>query len=121
MILPLGASGDLDAAFRAPIAVLYKHSPRCGVCVAAEREIRHFAEGHPDVPVYWLDVLLHRGLAQEVADRSGVAHESPQVMLLAAGTVRLAASHWNVRAADLDVHARLSSVTGGSTTAERRP
>jgi bacillithiol system protein YtxJ len=115
MSLPLGAPGDLDAAFRAPIAVLYKHSPRCGVCVAAEREIRHFADGHPEVPVYWLDVLADPGLARVVAARSGVAHESPQVILLAGGAVRLEASHWNVRAADLDEHARLSSVTGGPT------
>jgi len=115
MILPLGAPGDLDAAFRAPIAVLYKHSPRCGVCVAAEREVKHFAEGHPDVPVFWLDVLANQALSREVADRSGVAHESPQVILLEGGAVRLAASHWNVRAADLDAHARRATVAGGPT------
>ena len=71
MIVPLTAPGDLDAALAAPLAVVYKHSPRCGVCIAAEREVRHFARGHPDVPVYWLDVVAHQGLALEVASRRG--------------------------------------------------
>ncbi len=102
MIVPLTAPGDLDVALAAPLAVVYKHSPRCGVCIAAEREVKHFAEGHPDVAVYWLDVVANPGLAQEVAARLRVAHESPQVIVLAAGAVRLAASHWDVRAADLD-------------------
>jgi bacillithiol system protein YtxJ len=102
MIVPLTAPAHLDAALAAPLAVVYKHSPRCGVCIAAEREVRHFAQSHPDVPVYWLDVVVHPGLALEVASRLAIRHESPQAILVASGTVRLAASHWDVRAADLD-------------------
>jgi bacillithiol system protein YtxJ len=114
MIVPLIAPDDLDSALAAPVAVVYKHSPRCGVCIAAEREVRHFVEGHPDVPVYWIDVVANPGVAERVAARLGVVHESPQVIVLAAGTVRLAASHWDVRAADLEELTRLpSGVPGG--------
>jgi bacillithiol system protein YtxJ len=119
MILPLGTAADLDAALAAPVAVLYKHSPRCGVCIAAEREVRHFAEGHPAVPVYWLDVVAERGLAQLAAARLNVRHESPQVILVEGGAVRLAASHWDVRAADLDARVRTSGPAG--TPALRGP
>lgn len=108
MIVPFRAPGDLDLARAAPVAVVYKHSPRCGVCIAAEREVRHFAQGHPHVPVYWLDVVAAPSLAAHVAAELGIVHESPQVILLAAGSVRLAASHWEVRAADLDEHVRSS-------------
>jgi bacillithiol system protein YtxJ len=114
MILPLGTTAELEAALGAPLAVLYKHSPRCGVCVAAEREVRYFAEGHPEVPVYWLDVVAERDLAHLVTARLGVRHESPQVILLEGGAVRLAASHWDVRAADLDARVRPSGMPGGS-------
>lgn len=113
MILPFGTAADLDAALAAPVAVLYKHSPRCGVCVAAEREVRHFAEGYPAVPVYWLDVVAEHRLAQLAAARLNVRHESPQVILLEGGAVRLAASHWEVRAADLDAAVRQTGLTGG--------
>jgi len=111
MIVPLTAPGQLDAVLAAPLAVVYKHSPRCGVCIAAEREVRRFARGHPEVPVYWLDVVAHPGLALEVAIRLAVRHESPQAILLASGAVRLAASHWDVRAADLD-HAMAPAPSG---------
>jgi bacillithiol system protein YtxJ len=113
MIVPLGTAADLEAALQAPWAVLYKHSPRCGVCVAAEREVRYFAEGRPDVPVYWLDVVAEHGLAQLVAARLGVRHESPQVIVLESGAVRRAAAHWEVRATDLDALMRPSGMTGG--------
>jgi bacillithiol system protein YtxJ len=112
MIVPFGAPADLDSARAAAVAVVYKHSPRCGVCIAAEREVRHFAQGHPDVPVYWLDVVADPTLAEHVAGELGIVHESPQVILLAGGSVRLAASHWEVRAADLDEHARSSTPDG---------
>jgi bacillithiol system protein YtxJ len=114
MIVPLGSPADLEEALQAPCAVLYKHSPRCGVCVAAEREVRHFAEGRPDVPVYWLDVVAERGLAHLVAARLGVRHESPQVIVLESGAVRLAAAHWEVRATDLDALMRPSGMPDGA-------
>lgn len=105
MIQPLADEATLAAALAAPRAVLYKHSPRCGVCVASEREIGFFAEGHPEIPVYQLDVVTRAALSQSVAERLGVCHESPQVLLLAAGRVVWSASHWGVRAVDLEEQA----------------
>lgn len=102
MIVPLRSVEDLERACSERIAVLYKHSPRCGVCVAAEREVRFFAEGRSTVTVYWLDVVSHRTLADLVAERTGVLHESPQAILLVAGRAAWAASHWEVRALDLE-------------------
>lgn len=102
MIAPLASADDLARAMADPVAVIYKHSPRCGVCVASEREMRFFADGHPAVPVYWLDVVVERDLAQEVAARVAVPHESPQVILLVAGRAAWAVSHWEIRALDLE-------------------
>jgi bacillithiol system protein YtxJ len=102
MIVPLASAADLERACAEPLAVLYKHSPRCGVCIAAEREVRFFAEGHPAIPVYWLDVVTDRPLSQLTATRIEVPHESPQVILLVAGRAIWAVSHWEVRALDLE-------------------
>jgi len=105
VILPLADERQLSDALAAPRAVIYKHSPRCGVCVAAEREVTFFAEGHPDMPVYWLDVIGHQALARTVARVLEVDHESPQVILLADGRAVWSASHWEVRAQDLEQRA----------------
>lgn len=102
MIHPLDDDRQLTDVLAAARAVIYKHSPRCGACVAAEREVAFFAEGHPDVPVYRVDVVSHRQLTQTIARRLGVPHESPQVILVADGAAVWWASHWEVRATDLE-------------------
>jgi hypothetical protein len=43
---------ELDEALRGDLAVLYKHSPRCGGSRAAAMEIQRFLDGHPAVAVY---------------------------------------------------------------------
>jgi len=105
MIRPMVDEEQLAEALAAPRAVIYKHSPRCGVCVSSEREVAFFAEGHPEVPVYQVDVVARGPLAQAIARDLAVPHESPQVIVLAAGRAVWAASHWEVRAVDLEEQA----------------
>jgi bacillithiol system protein YtxJ len=102
MIVPLATVDDLARALAEPVTVVYKHSPRCGVCVASEQEVRFFADGHPGLTVYRLDVVADRALARELAARVGVAHESPQVILLVGGRAVWSASHWEVRALEIE-------------------
>jgi monothiol bacilliredoxin len=102
VIHPLDDERQLAEVLAAARAVVYKHSPRCGACVAAEQEMTFFADGHPDIPVHRLDVVSRPELAQDIARRLGVPHESPQVLLVAHGRVVWAASHWEVRALDLE-------------------
>lgn len=102
MIRPLEDEAQLAEALALPRAVIYKHSPRCGACVAAQREVVFFTEGHPDVPVYRVDVVSRSGLAHAIARALDVPHESPQVILVSGGQAVWSASHWEVRALDLD-------------------
>ena len=87
---------DVEALFQADVAVLYKHSPTCGVCVAALSEIEAFLDRCPDAVVYVVDVLAQRELSRRIAARSGVRHESPQVILVQRGTARWAESHYGI-------------------------
>jgi len=106
VIRPLEDEAQLAAALAEPRAVIYKHSPRCGACIASAREMVFFAEGHPEVPVYQVNVVSHRWLSDAVGRQLQVRHESPQVILVAAGHAVWSASHWDVRALDLEEHAR---------------
>lgn len=98
MIHPVADADALEAALREPVAVLYKHSPRCGTSTAAEREVRGFAERHPGIPVYQVDVVAERALSRLIASRLELRHASPQVMLLRAGRVVWSGTHWDVAA-----------------------
>jgi monothiol bacilliredoxin len=102
VIVPVEDEAAVEQALAAPRAVIYKHSPRCGVCVASDHEIRHFVDGPADVPVYWIDVVERAPLSKLVAARVGVPHESPQVILVERGRAVWHASHWEVRASDLE-------------------
>ncbi len=91
---------DLDALFKAseeqPV-IIYKHSNACGLSLMAEREITKLAEKLP-FPVYQVTVQTHRSLSNEIATRTGVRHETPQVIILYKGEVVFHTSHSKVRA-----------------------
>jgi bacillithiol system protein YtxJ len=95
---PLVTAAQLDAALRAPVALLFKHSTRCPVSSMAYEEVRRLLGDRPEAPVWIVDVIARRSLSREVAARTGVEHESPQVILLAGGEVVYDASHFEVRA-----------------------
>lgn len=83
-------------------AVIYKHSTRCSVCVGALSEVRKFAERHPDVPVFLIDVVGHRPISNLVAERFDVIHQSPQALVIRDGESVWDASHLSVTAEELE-------------------
>ena len=88
----------IESALRDEVALLFKHSPRCGTSHRAFREVECFEETRPGIPIYLIDVVSERHLARTVADRLQVRHESPQVILLAGGRPVWHASHATIRA-----------------------
>lgn len=85
------------------LAVLLKHSTLCGLSWAAHDELMawHGRVRRADVPAYILTVGTHRALSDEVSCRTGVAHASPQVLVLRHGKVVATASHRAVTASFL--------------------
>ena len=92
---------DLDIALAAGSAVIYKHSTRCGLCDAAIDEVRDF-EARGGAMVFYLDLLEHRDVSDEIARRLGVRHESPQAVVLRDGKVVAVLNHRAVRADALE-------------------
>jgi bacillithiol system protein YtxJ len=72
--------------------LLFKHDPFCGISTAAERELARLPG-----PVHVVDVARHRDLARRVTERTGVQHESPQVVVLRDGVAVWSASHRAIR------------------------
>ena len=113
---PLRDVATLEEALTARVAVLYKHSTRCGVSSGSLIEMRQFADLHPEVPVYLIDVIADRDIARRSAETTGVRHESPQVILLVAGDAVWDTSHFSVSCSKLeralDEHVMRSSANG---------
>ena len=73
--------------------VIFKHSLTCPISAGAYDQMTDF-EGE----VALIEVQRARELSTEIENRLGVAHESPQVMVLRNGQVVWNASHFKITA-----------------------
>jgi|SRR4030088_178101 bacillithiol system protein YtxJ len=73
-----------------PVA-LFKHSTTCPVSSSAYREMKEFPG-----EIALIEVQNARDLSTEVGARSGIAHESPQVIIFRNGKAVWHASHWKI-------------------------
>lgn len=72
--------------------VLFKHSTRCTISIMALNRLERTAA--PDgADFYLLDLLNHRDVSNEIAERFGVTHASPQVLIIKQGICVYDESH----------------------------
>ena len=92
---------DVQQAFRTGRFLLFKHSTRCGTSLRAYREVEEFEALGGEVPVFLVDVIAQRSLSRDLAERLGVRHASPQVILVSGDRPVWSASHGGINAAVL--------------------
>lgn len=81
------------ASYDRPV-VLFKHSTTCGISAAAEHRLHtEWNNLNGDFLLYHLDLLKHRPLSNLMAEKYGVVHQSPQVIILKNGEVVADTSH----------------------------
>ncbi len=80
-------------------AWLLKHSATCPVSGAALAEVEAYLAAHPGEPAAMVVVQEDRPLSNWIAQRLGRVHQSPQLFLLAAGSLHWSANHWSITAA----------------------
>lgn len=84
-----------NASFERPACIL-KHSTRCGISSMALSRLER--ETAPDnIDFYFLDLIAHRDVSRYIADKFGVHHESPQVLLIKNGECVYDESHSGIR------------------------
>jgi bacillithiol system protein YtxJ len=94
---PIVTDADLETLLAAPLAVLYKHSPICPTSGVAYEEMLELRR-RTGVPVYVVDVVGCRRLSRVLAERVGIAHASPQAIILRDGIAAWHGSHFEVMA-----------------------
>ncbi|HMF77464.1 MAG TPA: monothiol bacilliredoxin BrxC family protein [Bryobacteraceae bacterium] len=92
---------DLEVPLRMELAILFKHSPKCPVSLVAYREVVHFRKQFPAIPVFLISVREERALAVAISERTGIAHASPQILVLQKGFVQSVLSHDQITADDI--------------------
>jgi bacillithiol system protein YtxJ len=78
--------------------LIFKHSTRCNISRAAlDRLERSWkSEEMDNVKPYYLDLISHRDISNQVASQFGVEHESPQVLIIENGKAVYDSSHFNI-------------------------
>lgn len=61
--------------------VIFKHSTRCSISTMAKSRLER-NEQPASGDFYFLDLLKHRSISNQVAEDFAVAHESPQILLI---------------------------------------
>ena len=81
--------------------VIFKHSTRCSVSRFALKQFENEFDLGDKVDAYFLDLLEHRAISNEIASRFGVYHQSPQLLLIKDGKSVYDVSHSDIDAEEL--------------------
>lgn len=84
-----------------PVAI-FKHSTRCSVSRMALKQFENEFNSSDKVTPYFLDLIAHRDISNEIASRFGVTHQSPQLILIKEGKAVYNVSHSDIDAEELD-------------------
>ncbi len=102
---PLQSQEQLDElvilSSKEPVAI-FKHSTRCGISRMVLRKFENnVSEELKDFKLFYLDLLNHRDISNEIAVKFAVQHQSPQLLVIKNGIAIAHASHNDIIAMDL--------------------
>ena len=90
----------MDLSHEQPVAI-FKHSTRCSISRMALKQFENEFDLEGSVTPYFLDLLNHRDISNEIATRFEVYHQSPQLLLIKEGKSIYDASHSDIDAVEL--------------------
>ena len=78
--------------------VIFKHSTRCSISRMALKQFEREFHLENVVDAYFLVLIAHRDISNEIAERFNVDHESPQLILIKNGKAVYDVSHSDIDA-----------------------
>ena len=82
----------LELSKESPV-MLFKHSTRCSISSMAKNRLERNWDSNTTVIPYYLDLIAHRDISNELAVKFNVEHQSPQALLIKDGVCIYDASH----------------------------
>lgn len=82
-----------EQSARGLTVLIFKHSTRCSISSMALNRLESKWESSDLIKPYFLDLISHREISNEIAHVFGVEHASPQVLLIQNGTCFYHSSH----------------------------
>lgn len=82
--------------------LIFKHSTRCSISRYSLKQFENDFELEDRIIPYYLDLLNHRDISNAIADRFGVFHQSPQIIVIKDGKAIFDTSHESIDARKLE-------------------
>jgi bacillithiol system protein YtxJ len=89
-------SGLFEVSHKKPV-VLFKHSNACGISAHVLEEVRSV-----DAEINLVVVQRNRDISQEIEQRTGIRHQSPQAFVIRDGKAVYQASHYGIDPGAID-------------------
>lgn len=80
--------------------VIFKHSTRCNISSVAKNRLEKSSVPN-EIPFYYLDLISFRKVSNTIAERFGIMHESPQILLIKNGKCVYDESHMGIDMEDI--------------------
>ena len=97
----LGQLNEIVAESTNKPVIIFKHSTRCGVSRMVLKQFENEFDLHEKITPYFLDLIEHRNVSNEIASRFGVFHQSPQLIVIKEGNAVFNDSHGSIDASKL--------------------
>lgn len=76
-----------------PEQIIFKHSKTCGTSARGKSIMDKIARSHDVILVVVQD---ERDISNEIAEKLGIEHESPQLIIVKHGRVAAVLNHWHI-------------------------
>ena len=97
---------EIEAISNEKPVVIFKHSTRCSISRMALKQFEREFDLNDTVDAYFLDLISHRDISNQIAQKFNVYHESPQLILIKNGKAVYDVSH-----SDIDAQALKNKVS----------
>ena len=92
----------IEASTEHPV-ILFKHSTRCSISsMAKSRFESNWNTELSNISIYYLDLIANRHISNEIAELTGIEHQSPQAIVLKNKEVIYDASHSEISAKSIE-------------------
>ena len=92
----------IQESFKIP-QILFKHSTRCSISrMALSKTERNWNFTSEQITPFYLDLLVHRNISNEIANRFNIEHQSPQMLLIKDGKCIFSSTHNDINPSDLN-------------------
>lgn len=94
----LAQLNEIESMSNVKPIVIFKHSTRCSISRFALKQFEREYDLDETVDAFFLDLIEHRDVSNEIAHKFGVYHESPQLILIKNGKAVYDVSHSDISA-----------------------